>query len=220
MAVNDVTIESQAVGAGAPITVHVIVENDVEISSLVLPLEVRTVSGGSYMANNTLTLTIANRIFGGPLLGLATLTYHSTPDAQFCSGPTSSSWGGDGDQGASSNDGSPDAVFWVGVSISGSGLTPGADGAGNGSIVLDMGTNGSVGDFIIDTMCKGPANHFGMVDFNTSQAVPGVTFRAGVITQLPDQCPLDQAAATDPVNATVGSQANNTITATTFSLIS
>jgi hypothetical protein len=188
LAANTVVVESKTVTVGENgTTIGVYVENAGALEALVIALEIRTVTGGAYMSDNTLQFREAGRVVGSDLLFFPNLIFSSTPAEQTCSGPVSQTWSGS--VGKESNDGSPDAVFWYGNTEGGYGsFPPGSDPPGSPSFVITFDVNGYPGTFEIDTCCRVPATHLWFVDDVTYDPIYP-EFTKGMITIEP--CPCD-----------------------------
>ncbi|HUU46820.1 MAG TPA: hypothetical protein VM118_13905, partial [Acidobacteriota bacterium] len=207
MAANTVTVQSVSVGIGSSgVQVGVYLENDVDLSAAVLPLEVRTVSNGAYFVG-TFTVASGGRVAGSGLLDFATVLYYDTPAAQTCSGPTSSTWSGGA--GAPKADGSPDAYMFSGLVTISAYFPPGADAPGSPGLAFNFNMNSNDGIFEIDTACMAPASHLMFVDELVNPINP--VFTKGTITLLPNPCP-DGDAASD-LSAVVGTATGQTVTA-------
>jgi len=224
MAANSVFIESKSVLPSATgVNLGIFVTNDAQITGFTMPIELRTLTGGAYIAGAagwTRGINPAGRMQNSPLgpgyavpASVTNRTFATPVAPTGCTRPADAlfSW----NTAVANPDAiSPDAFFLATVS-------QGDPGVGD-SIALDPGTDGAVpsykvtfnvqaaqGTFIFDTTCIAPANHLSFVDRATSQAV-APSFTAGIITVEipPNQCPVvtvDNAV----VNATVGSAANN-----------
>jgi len=200
-AVNRVTVQSKTFDINsAPDTVGILIENDVNITALVIPIEMRMVSGGAFTNPPFTNATFkwqekpGGRIRNSPLSELAdqsgnelwpganvTKNRYPVVDTPACSGPTSNTYAAS----AAQCDGiSPDGLLWATVSSGNIAngqeifLTPGADVAPSYEIVFPV--NGNPGTFEIDTCCMRPANHLSYVDPNTQIVTPA--FVKGIIT--------------------------------------
>jgi hypothetical protein len=183
-----VLVESKTVYAGETgVTVGVYLENTVPLELLALPLEIRTVTGGAYMADSTLLSAVSGRMVGQPLFSGQSAVYSYTPAAeQVCSGPISHSWPSPFAVGKS-NDGSPDAARWSAYTHSPY-FRAGIDPPGSPSFVFTFDVNDNIGTFEIDTCCFGLAGHLGFSEsIYDNPYVP--EFIKGVITIVP--CPCD-----------------------------
>ncbi len=181
-AANSVVIESKTVNPAATnVTVGVHVTNDVGLWAVVLPLEFRSVTAGSYITGS-LSAGMGGRI--GTFIGFSggfSPDQRSVPSSNVCSGPISHSF----PAGYSPVDFiSPDCAFLQTVFVNyGQTLPPGTDGApgtGTPSYTLTFDVTCESGQFVVDTCCVGPANHASFVN-STYQTVP-VTFTRGIIT--------------------------------------
>lgn len=205
-AANHVSIDRIQVEANATgVTIGVYVENDVPMTGFVLPLEIRTWSGGAYMAGPSITrgLNPTGRMNLSPLgaaddngawpAANATLrTYASTvaPAPQKCNRFIVDDMGSIWDAAAAQPDFvSPDAVMHATVSTGDPGIgeeismAPGSDPPGTPSyrIIMNIGPNQGV--FIIDTTCVAPANHLAFVTNDTlgNAVVVVPTFTHGIV---------------------------------------
>lgn len=210
-AANRVTVQSKAfrVNSG-PDTVGILIENDVNVIGLVIPIEMRSVSGGAFtkppFANTTFKWQeVPNgRLATSPLGQLpdrnnrwpaalvtrnryAVIADIADPWAD-CSGPTSNSYG---ERSLQCDGVSPDGVLYVSVSTGNDGIGeeiamwPGSDTTP--SLELIFPVNGNPGIFEIDTCCMTPGNHLVFVDEDVSPA-PGMQFTKGTITLVPCAC--------------------------------
>ena len=207
-AANAISVESKGVVTGATgITLGVFVENDVSLMAMVLPLEIRAVDAGSFIAD-TLTLIVQGRVAASGLMDLDTLTFRPTPEAvNSCSGPISSTYA----TVAPVDFVTPDALMWMGLKTSSASLAPGSDGV-TPSFLLFFDVTHSPGAFEIDSCCTMPANHLVFIDDLINEIVP--SFTKGVITIVsPNQCPVIAGFGTDPLTAIVGTEASNTTSA-------
>jgi hypothetical protein len=165
-AANSIFIQSRVVVADAAgVEVGIYIENDVDLLSMNLPLEIRQLSGTAFVTENV-TFSVQGRVGASGLTGFQTLLYNPSPQgSNSCSGPTTNTYLG----GTNSSTGfgtSPDGIFWNGTATttplaSGSDGTP---GSGVPSFLLVFDVNGCSGRFIIDTCCFAPANHVAFVD--------------------------------------------------------
>lgn len=184
----------------AGVTIGVYVENDIQISGMVLPLEIRKSTGDAYIVGPTTTwvLNPAGRVNNSPLGAAdpggqwpaASITINKlavpNPD-NTCTGQLLRTWGA-----AATNPDyvSPDGVFFASVSTGDPSfemiyLDPGADPQGTPSFNLTVNLNGSPGIFEIDTMCKFPASHLAYVDENVASVLPNfIKGRVGIETIL------------------------------------
>lgn len=209
---NSVVVESRTFGQGqSACTVGVFLTNDVGLTGLVLPLEIRTLSGGAYMsaggfsrdhnqAGRLANSPLGNADGGGawPAAGITRRTFSVPDNGGSCARPAdpTNSW----NTAAGLPDFvSPDAVFHSCVSTGDPNigevieLPPGSDPPQTQSasyrIIFNVNTNS--GQFEIDTTCIRPSNHLAFVD-GTTQAFPP-SFTKGIIT-IP---PCDTSIASD-----------------------
>lgn len=169
-ATNFVTIQSRSVPAGAGfVTVGIYLQNDVALAAVVLPLEIRSVTSGSFIAD-TLVVNAANRLTTH-LTGYTVKSYFPSED-------NNRFWecGGGGYKTRGLPDFiNPDAFFYVvNVGQEDSVLSPGTDGAppgGSPSALVSFGVTSTNGTFEIDTTCITPANH---LLFVTSSPIVGI----------------------------------------------
>ncbi|HUU46111.1 MAG TPA: PKD domain-containing protein [Acidobacteriota bacterium] len=205
LAANHVEVESKTVSSGAiGATVGVFIENDVDLATLVVPLEIREVDAGSYIAGS-LALTVQGRVAASGLTDFTILLYYPTPSAQTCSGPITNTYT---DQGAIDFV-SPDAVVWVGLKTSSPCLEPGSDG-GTPSILLTFDVTGAPGSFVIDTCCTWPNNHLTFLECVTEVEIPP-TFTAGTIEIALNECPIIEGFEYDPVVVMTGNHTENSM---------
>jgi hypothetical protein len=203
---NSVVIESKTFYAGQKdriVGIHI--TNDIAVTHIYLPLELREVTPGAYPAHKfAFEENPSGRIYSS-LLGPnspeprnKSRWYFPTPTANTCSGPLSHTW--------STHMGgidfsSPDAVFWYVFGYQ-SGtwgypeLTPGVDppGTENASYQLRFDVSTTPGLFEIDSCCAYPNNKITLYNQNRG-LYPQTSFSKGVITIAPCSCPC----AADPV---------------------
>ncbi len=192
-AVNLVTVESKSVAVNATgVQVGVFVENDIPITAIVVPIELRSATPGTYVTTAfNFATTPAGRVTNSPL-GAAGPTWppanvtarrYAVTAAPACSGPLSNTYNSPA---AQIDFVSPDAVLHAAVSTgdpnAGEDITllPGADPVGTPSFVFTFNVNGVDGLIEIDTCCVRPANHLSYVDEQTAIVAP--TFTKGIIT--------------------------------------
>lgn len=194
-AANHVTVESKSVATGATgVQVGVFVENDIPITALVLPLELREATPGTYVTTAfTFGPQAAGRVQNSPLgpaganwpAANITARRYAVTAVPPCSGPISSSFN---TAAAQIDFVSPDAIFHAAVSTGdpniGEDITldPGGDPAGtaNASFLFTFNVTATDGLIEIDTTCIRPANHLSYVDEASSPI--GVTFTKGILT--------------------------------------
>jgi len=201
--VNLVKVESKSVttnSTGVQVGVHV--TNDIPVTAIVLPLELRSLTGGAYITGPSGSFLFGvvpgNRVGNSPLMGAVMTQQYAAPGPSNC--PLHSS--GHSYQTVSPVDFvSPDAVLWLGVSSSSPPVLyylPAGDDAVAGvfsdwpdvgettpyaagpSFRFTFNVNGCVGAFEIDTCCVLPANVLAFSDLSANYVRP--SFTKGVIT--------------------------------------
>lgn len=185
---NSVVVESKTVAANAQnVTIGVYVTNDFELATLILPLELRSVTPGAFITD-TFAFDVQGRVAASGLTTVSAKRFYGQPDAvNSCSGAASQSYT-EGDSIPAGFFTSPDGVMWAGMDWGSSGspgpLTAGSDGLpGNGtpSFVFTFDVTGVSGTFEIDTCCTLPANHLLFVEPLINQVVVP-TFEKGVVS--------------------------------------
>jgi hypothetical protein len=204
---NSIVVESRSFGPSQPIcSVGVFLSNDVPITGIVLPLELRTVSGDAYFAPLASNSTFFNaqtsgRLYLSPVGGpspsgewppaATTRRVFETPGGCTCGGPVSHSWR---DAAESPLQGiSPDAVIYAATSAGDPGLgdpvtlLPGPDPQrrDSASWIFLFSANSNYGTFEIDTACDCPSGHLSGTDLDTN-LVP-FAFTKGIIA-IDDGC--------------------------------
>lgn len=192
-AANHVTVESKSVATNATgVQVGVWVENDIPITAIVIPLELRSLTAGTYVTTTySFTTNPAGRVQNSPL-GAAGPTWppanvtarrYAATAVPACSGPVSNTYN---TSVAQIDFVSPDASLHAAVSTGdpqvGEDITmlPGVDPAGVPSFRFTFDVTGVDGLFEIDSCCVRPANHLSYVDEQNNLLAP--TFVKGVIT--------------------------------------
>jgi hypothetical protein len=202
IAQDAVMAESKTVYGGDDLcSLGVFISNSTPISGINIPIEIRSVTHGAYIAPGFVTsgfkwqLTPGNRVWASPL-GVAMANWPASgmtlrrfaDTAEFfdaCGGPISHTF-----QSAATNPNfiSPDAVFFSSVSTGDPNigeqvtLAPGSDpsGSANASLLMITGIAPQYGTFAIDTCCVYPGNHLGYTDENSVHFGPA--FTAGMVT--------------------------------------
>jgi hypothetical protein len=177
---NHVLVESQSVAPGATgIEIGVYIENDIDMSGIVIPLEIREVTTTGAFPTGSLTLESANRLTVS-LIGFVTKLFYPEPDntnpAQ-CDGRGYATPG-------TLDFVSPDGMLYTGICTFDPCFPTGNDGSppdGTPSLILTFDVTNVDGLFVIDTTCVTPANLLLFVDCVTSGPVEP-TFTAGQIT--------------------------------------
>jgi len=200
---NSIVVESKTVPPGdTSVKIGISIMNGFEMRVLVLPLEIREVTPGSFIAGSlSFNAPTANRIGRSPLAQQVIKRYFPSPSASSCSGPTSHTF----QTSAPTVDFmSPDGILWVGYSIATPPdpwtLPPGFDppGTDSASFNLVFGVTSVQGTFEIDTCCTMPGNHLCAADVD-GYLVP-FSFGKGVITigAPPCACPKQGDIAARP----------------------
>lgn len=191
---NTIYVESKLVTPGQTgVQVGIYVQNAGHaMQSMTLPLEIREVTPGSYMAGSY-SLTVQGRVAASGLMDWTYLQYYDDPDlVNSCCGPTGHSYSG-----GTATPGTPSApsngVGLVALSYLTGPLPAGSDGApgtGTPSFLLTFDVTTTPGTFEIDTCCITPANHILTVeDYPLDTYLPA--FVKGVITiGSPCLCPF------------------------------
>jgi len=199
--VDSKTVQASATG----VTVNVWVVNSTPLVAFVLPLEIRTVSGGAYITGScTFKLPATNRIGASPIAGSYVKTIMGVPLGE--GDPCSISDIRCGDHAYTSVASpvdfvSPDGFFWTGWSQASPPvlyyLPAGSDSVAGtftdwpdegeetsypagGSFNFLFNVNASTGQFEIDTVCVCPASHLSGNDLDVNTTLFG--FTKGVIT--------------------------------------
>jgi uncharacterized delta-60 repeat protein len=195
---NALIVESKQVLPGqTDVEVGIYLSNeDMSLQSMVLPLEIREVTPGAFMANHY-SLTRSGRLASlySPYFEL--IRYYNVPATEnVCCGPDGHSYtGGTLDPGVPSAPTDAISLFNVGI-LTGC-LPPGTDGipsAGTPSLVLTFDVTTTVGSFEIDTCCITASNHVLMSKCGTGQThYPDFTKGIiEIICHCPYQCDYDE----------------------------
>jgi hypothetical protein len=203
MAANHVRVDTMSfVPPNTTVTIGVYVENDIALTGFVLPLEVRTWSGGAYMVTggfqrglntagrmNLSPLGVADDVNGmWPAANTTNLTKAVTSDplAGSCNRRIAGDMGNRWNTTAAQPDFiSPDAFLLATVSTGDPNIgelismEPGSDPQGTPSYRIVCNVGPTTGIFIVDTTCIAPANHLVFVDEAFAAVVP--TFQHGII---------------------------------------
>lgn len=154
---NSVVVESKTVPTGKiGATIEISIENDVPLAGLILPLEIRSTSGGAFWANIPSSID--------------TLAWHGRA--------TSALTDDRGINKVDANGTSPDKIMIFGIRFSTLCLAPGPL---QGMITLEFDVGPSPGQFEIDTTLVPPFNH---LNFYDCAAFSGIVpqFTKGTIT--------------------------------------
>ena len=193
---NSVVIESKTVAPGATdVSLGVYVENNDYLLALVLPLEIREIDPGSYIANSLDFDTVSSgRVGQSGLMDFWGCQYSDSFSQTFdCSGPLSHTFAPGSPTPPESFFTNPSGIFWHGVNAFGPCLEPGSDGSpgnGNPSFRITFDVTSTPGAFEIDTCCFAPLNSLAFVatsggavicDFaNYLEQIP--SFTKGIVT--------------------------------------
>ncbi len=205
MSANLVRVEtlSNVTPGATNVRIGVYFENDLEITGLVLPLELRTCSGGAYIVGPSFKrqLATSGRIYNSPL-GVAdpngkwpaassvnrTFAVYNPKPMEWNDCPRDlDSTGYWGTSAAAPDFVSPDAVFLATVSTGdpNSGelisLPPGSDPAGTPSYEIIVNVGNAVGVFVIDSTCITPVNHLVYVAGDLSVYLLEPSFQMGAV---------------------------------------
>jgi len=203
---NAVIIESKTVVAGADsVWVGVFLENSIHLAQVMLPFELRTISGGAFVRSRTrLADNPVGRVYNSglssegqcwqpPWPNPTVLHLRAPEDFDPCSGPVSGTYRPETEVQSGWYE-SPDAHLLRADGSTCGSMAPGQDPASADSasfmFILDIGD--STGQFIIDTCCI-MTTHLQFMDQGFNEFTPG--FSPGVITVIPCACPC----AADPV---------------------
>lgn len=209
-AANSIVVESKNAFEGAPNNAGITVTNDVVLRGINLPLVVR--DAGTYPT--ALGMDVQGRLLGA-LTAVQFLNWYDTEDGS-CKENQAGGFGtvdfsGNGvltyDVASPTN---PDAFLYSGNIIIGGTLAAGSGVDLKIRFTCPSPLPADNLQFTIDTTCVNPAGHFLMISNATGGPVPGATFTAATITCKQNQCPTGSAPN---VNATVGSPASNTVSA-------
>ena len=183
---NSVTIQSRDVPPGdTGVTIGVYLTNEVALTGVLLPLELRTVGGAAFWKLRAMVVPGGRLSAWDSASSFGVTGYYATK------------WSGGFDFGSycrSDTNGqawcipdsavdfvSPDAVLFVRVGIDS--LNPGSDGnpdSGTPSIEIVFDVAEGNGEFVIDSQCISPGNHLVFVDGDGQEVIP--SFTAGLVT--------------------------------------
>lgn len=191
---GSISVESRTFyGNQTVCSIGVFVQNTVSISGLVIPLELRTVSGGAYISGTVgagfFGLQPGRRVATSPLGSLtfgANRRFDAPAGVNGCSGPSSFSWQ---TSLASFPASSPDAVLFANHSTGN--LAAGSDPPtrADASFLFVFNVGPLAGSFEIDTCCVTPGNHLVFVDNLANLLQPA--FTKGVVTVFPGDSDID-----------------------------
>lgn len=186
---NAVVVQSQSVPSNATnAIIPVVITNDIPLREVLIPLVVRSVSGGAFV--DSLGGMYAERLLetpGSPISEVSFVTHYAGDGGSVCKGgggvligpggfgsPTY-----EGRQKRAANS-SPVGIQFTRIRIAGSGLPPGADSTGSILLTVDVGAQAGV--FEIDSSCSAPGNHLDFLEDRTNPSVIVPAFTKGVIT--------------------------------------
>jgi len=180
--VASVVVESKNVTLNASgVTIGVFLTNDVAIKYFVIPLELRSTSGGAFITNMKRSYPAGTRLDGKLPINIA--NWYDGDTVGTCKGGLAGGYTGviNQDQGVFYPVvSSPEAVFFARGKLFSEDLPAGTDGS-NPQMLLTVDVNGSNGTFEIDTTCTDPCNH--LIFVNTSDNTGIVpAFTKGLIT--------------------------------------
>ena len=184
---DSVVVVSRECYAGAHgVVIGIRVVNDESVCGLVVPLQIKAVTQGSFITS--LKLSYGGRL-SGPLSGVVVGVQHAVKDS-VCSSGDSAAYGDisfDGVGVSHPVGASPEGAMFVRTRWSAGDLQPGADVTP--SMYLTVDVTSTLGTFEIDTTCMVPNNHL-MFAKNCPDATPEIPkFKKGVVTIAACDCP-------------------------------
>lgn len=199
LASGSVIIESKTVPANAnDVQIGVYLQNGASIGGMVMPLEFRSITPGSFISGEIEFLKQGRMLQHWGSSGVWPIEYYY-PGASFsntCSGPLSGTYDSNEVLQPSVSFVSPTGFLWGTLACGEYCLPPGDDGlpgTGIPSLITSFGVTGIPGTFEIDTCCVAPGNHLSMIDCD-GDSVFSPAFTKGVVTIAPCDCP----AVNDP----------------------
>ena len=144
---NSVTVESKQVEPGATnVTVGIYLENELPVSTMVVPLEIRAINPGSFIVER-FEVFAAGRVAASGLTDMEVRRFCGYPaQSNTCSGPLSHTW----DRVAHTEEipsgffTSPSGLLWAGLVVSRSDLPPGVDPPETPSLELRFDVTGII----------------------------------------------------------------------------
>lgn len=140
MAANSIVVESKTAPPGGSVTIGIYLTNDVNLETVSIPLEVRSVTAGSFIANTS------SQAYGGRVqsaFGITNMLADSGRGGSSCYPSPANG----------ANYITPDLFKWEsGIGTLSAG-TDGSPGSGTPSYTLTVGLTCQDGTFIIDTSC-------------------------------------------------------------------
>lgn len=191
---GSVTIESKTVPANAQnAQVGIYFQNDASLGGMILPLEIRSVTPGSFISGDIEFKKQGRLLQSWGTIGVWPLEYYypATLPSIACSGPLSGTYDSNEVLQPPMTFVSPSGFLWGTLACDANCLPPGDDGLpgiGNPSLILSFGVTGVPGTFEIDTCCVAPGNHLSMIDCD-GDSVFSPSFTKGVVTIAPCDCP-------------------------------
>ena len=186
MGENSITVNPMTVaGNMGNVQIRISLVNDTPLSAVVLPLVLRTTSGGAFI--KAATLSFSDRL--ATYLTDYEVTNHYATEDGTCDSTCGCTRGFKtiaAVAGKNAVSGSPYGVYWVRARFNKINLPPGADATG--SIVLTVDIDSSEGTFSIDTTCTNPYNHPILVDSTLHPIRP--EFQGAIITVEGNCCGL------------------------------
>lgn len=149
-ATNQVTVVSKSIGANAAdVAVPVLLENDIEMTTIVVPFVIREVTPGAYITG--LRLSWGDRLVQGPgqpLNDVRITNIYADPDGGCGVGGFATRTSGD----LLKHDviASPEGAMFAALRLFNLTLLPGADVMG--SLILNVDVTGTLGTFEVDTV--------------------------------------------------------------------
>ncbi len=186
---NSVVVESRAIPAGSGAAVGIRVTNSAALCGLVVPLEIRAVTPGSFITS--MSMSYGGRLSSNVLAGAIVGVQHGVKDTTCSSGSAGEGYGNvvfDSIGRSRTVSSSPEGALFVRARSNGGDLLPGTDTTP--SMWLFVNVTETLGTFEIDTACMIPNNHLTfVVNWPAVQAVTPV-FQRGTVTIVPCNCPL------------------------------
>lgn len=194
LASGSVIIESKTVPANAnDVQIGVYFQNGASIGGMVMPLEFRSITPGSFISGEIEFLKQGRMLQHWGTSGVWPIEYYY-PGASFsntCSGPLSGTYDSNEVLQPSVSYVSPAGFLWGTLACGEYCLPPGDDGlpgTGTPSLIISIGVTGIPGTFEIDTCCVAPGNHLSMIDCD-GDSVFTPSFTKGVVSIAPCDCP-------------------------------
>ncbi len=179
---SSVVVESKTVSRNATgIRIGIFLTNDVALSNYVIPLEIRSTTGGAFITNMKRSYPTGTRL-DGKLTDINVINWYDGNTIGTCKQGSSGGYTAIINQIQDSLFAvvsPPEAVMFTRGKIFSPALPVGTDGS-TPEMVLTVDVNGSNGIFEIDTTCTNPANHLVYAqDITSTKIIP--SFTKGVI---------------------------------------